>query len=130
MGIIVSTLREESCLAFVAQTDLIALIDKPSTVLVAAHAQDASPGSWNFDANIELHAIAYDFKELRIDDIIHSMLLEDSWCTTFPSTTHTITPGAVLGNTQACGVGFDDTSTDTYLELPFTPPVLASCTDA
>ena len=39
MGIIVSTLREESCLAFVAQNDLIALIDKPSTVLVAAHAQ-------------------------------------------------------------------------------------------
>lgn len=115
MGVVLPSLREETCLLVYDATDTISLTQLASTTL-----DEGNTGEFNYFSAYQ------EVKELKMWDLKIDQLFDDSWCTEYTNSGSitTITPG-YTDSAGLCGFSYDDTP----YAIDFTRPVTDTVCD-
>ena len=113
-GIVLPTLREETCLAPTNLTKTINMTPISSSDISEGESTEDFEGTevdnGDTDTGGTYFSVMLDTtSDLEIYDINASELFPTSWCTTYSTTITNITPGKVLPTGTFCYLLFDDT---------------------
>ena len=116
MGIILPSIREETCLQdnTASQVEAVSIDDISSSTTLTDENNEAFTQISSGDQNVEFGTL----HDLKILDLNIEKLYHEDWCTNYPTFSSEIEAGIVDGGYGLCGITFDDAQQEILFTMP------------